>query len=117
MENTKIYYSKSTLGFYNNIIHKTMPDDVIEITEEEYKVLFDGQANGKIISPDETGRPILKDIIVSEKDKILNQIYILEGSVSERRKQEAICGDADSIAYIANIRNQIYQLKLLLPKS
>lgn len=33
----------------------------VEITQEEYQALFDGQALGKIIVPDENGYPVLSD--------------------------------------------------------
>lgn len=57
----KIYYSKSTNGFYIDSIHKAMPDDVIEITQAQHQELILGQSNGKIISSDENGNPVLID--------------------------------------------------------
>lgn len=57
-----IFYSKLTRGFYKSEIHKEMPEDVIEITEEQYKKLLEEQSKGKIIEPDSKGKPIVKNI-------------------------------------------------------
>lgn len=47
---TKYYISPSTLGFYIQGIHSTMPDDVEEITKEEYEDLLAKNAEGLKIS-------------------------------------------------------------------
>lgn len=57
----KTYYSRSTNGFYVHDIHAAMPDDVIEITQAQHQELILGQSNGKIISSDENGKPVLID--------------------------------------------------------
>lgn len=59
-------YSKSTRGFYldsypESITQPTIPDDVVEITDEEHAELFDAQSNGKIIEPDANGYPVAVD--------------------------------------------------------
>lgn len=45
----KYFYSPSTAGFYMDEIHDSMPEDVFEVAEKEYHMLFDGQASGKKI--------------------------------------------------------------------
>ena len=45
----KYFYSPSTSGFYMDEIHSKMPEDVFEVPEAEYQMLFEGQANGKSI--------------------------------------------------------------------
>jgi hypothetical protein len=76
----KIYYSKSTSGFYNDDIHgpRTLlavdegmtdvpnpdckiPTDAVEITEEEHQSLLAAQSSGKIIMPDANGNPVAVD--------------------------------------------------------
>jgi hypothetical protein len=53
-----MFYSKSTNGFYVAEIHgKNMPEDVVEITEEQHTALLDAQAEGKTIQPDIHGAP------------------------------------------------------------
>lgn len=60
-----IYYSALTRGFYASDVHgkkgepgSFVPQDALEISEAKYQELFDAQANGKIIVPDEEGRPV-----------------------------------------------------------
>lgn len=59
-----LYYSASTGGFYDSVIHgDNMPEDVTEesawsLTHQE---LLEGQSSGKKISSDESGNPILSD--------------------------------------------------------
>lgn len=114
MSDIKIYYSASNLGFYHNTFNEYLPEDVTEISSNDYKVLLNGQSKGKIIVPDENGYPILKDVEVSPRDKILNEIYDLENLVSERRRREAISGDYNSVTYITEINNKIAKLRLEL---
>lgn len=55
-------YSKSANGFYDSEIHgDNIPADAVEITEEKHVALLEGQSQGKIISADENGYPILTD--------------------------------------------------------
>lgn len=56
------FYSASTNGFYSEEMNgDTIPEDAIEITDEEWGALLDGQSKGKLISSDKKGRPVLKD--------------------------------------------------------
>lgn len=55
-------YSKQTNGFYSSDIHgDNIPEDAVEITTEQHAALLEGQSQGKIISADENGYPILTD--------------------------------------------------------
>ena len=55
-------YSKSTSGFYSREIHgENIPTDAVEITTEQHDALLEGQSQGKIISADDNGYPILID--------------------------------------------------------
>lgn len=57
-----MFYSKSTSGFYSRDIHgDNIPADAVEITAEQHAALLEGQSQGKIISADENGHPILID--------------------------------------------------------
>ena len=57
------YYSKNTGGFYDDEIHgDDIPADVVEITDDTWMELLNGQAEGKIISADENGYPVLTDL-------------------------------------------------------
>lgn len=57
-----MFYSSTTNGFYAHPIHGiNMPDDVVEIDDATHAALLQGQAEGKIISADANGYPILID--------------------------------------------------------
>lgn len=57
-----MFYSPSTGGFYDAAIHgDNIPADAVSITAEEHAALLEGQANGKRITADADGRPVLTD--------------------------------------------------------
>lgn len=56
-------FSASTMGFYDPVIHATIPDDAVDITSEDYYRLLNGQTNGKIISANAHGYPVLIDTL------------------------------------------------------
>lgn len=57
-----MFYSAQTGGFYSREIHgDNTPGDAVEITVEEHQALLEGQSQGKMISADKNGRPILQD--------------------------------------------------------
>lgn len=61
-----MFFSASTGGFYSREIHGTnMPADVVEITTEQHSALIEGQSNGKVITSDENGFPILIDSVIT----------------------------------------------------
>ena len=69
-----MFYSKSTGGFYDRSIHgDNIPSDAVEITEAEHAALLEGQSQGKIISADKNGKPVLKDPPPPTADQIIAQ--------------------------------------------
>lgn len=57
-----MFYSKTTNSFYDKEIHgDKIPDDAVEITAEEHAALMQGQTQGKVITFDEDGRPMLAE--------------------------------------------------------
>lgn len=53
-------YSKLTGGFYDTEINGAdIPLDAVEITDDTWGALLEGQSAGKIISPDKNGYPYL----------------------------------------------------------
>lgn len=56
-----MFYSKSTGGFYTPAIHTDIPSDAVEISQEYYVELLDGQSSGKIIVGNDEGYPVLVD--------------------------------------------------------
>lgn len=57
-----MYYSKTTGGFYDSAVHgDAIPSDAVEITVEKHALLLAGQSEGKLITPDAKGNPVLQD--------------------------------------------------------
>ena len=53
-------YSATTKGFYaEDIDYASVPDDCVEINDEDYAYLINGQASGNEIIPDVNGYPQL----------------------------------------------------------
>lgn len=59
------YYSMTERGFYDDTLHKTLPADASEITDEAYNQLFEAQAAGEQLMWDAqapyTRKPSLPD--------------------------------------------------------
>lgn len=56
----KLFYSKTTNGFYLQEIHgSSIPLDAVEISREYYQELLHGETEGKSISSDPSGNPVL----------------------------------------------------------
>jgi len=57
-------YSAKENGFFPEDIDygDTLPDDLVELTHEEYVGFIDGQYNRKMIVPDNDGFPMLVDL-------------------------------------------------------
>ncbi|NJI18890.1 tail fiber assembly protein [Aeromonas veronii] len=53
-------YSSSTGGFYDTAVHgDSIPTDAVEISQEKYEALFQGQRDGMVIVSDDNGYPML----------------------------------------------------------
>jgi hypothetical protein len=109
-----MFYSATTGGFYTAEIHgDNIPADAVEITAEEHAALLDGQRQGKLITADGDGRPVLQDPPpITGNALILSQIATLESTISERRKREAILGTDNG--WLAGIEAQIAALRAQL---
>ncbi|ENQ0975104.1 tail fiber assembly protein [Enterobacter hormaechei] len=55
------YFSESELGFYCDEVNESIPADAVEISEELYFSLLEGQSTGKVIAANKAGTPILTD--------------------------------------------------------
>lgn len=81
------YYSNETNGFYDSEINgDDIPQDAVEINDEKWIELLNGQSDGKIISADDNGYPVLiapppltheQHVAIAESQK---QILIAEAS-------------------------------------
>ncbi len=57
-----MYYSASKNGFFDETIHKDIPDDVKKISYEYYIELFSFQGINKKIQADKNGYPVLAEL-------------------------------------------------------
>ncbi len=58
----KYYYSKTTNGFYCKEVHgENIPQDAIEVTEEQWENIQIGTDKGYVIAADENGSPVAID--------------------------------------------------------
>lgn len=63
----KIFFCAKTNGFYPEEFQEqyvdagTWPEDLTEVSQEQYQLLIGAQSHGKIIVPDEDGYPVLSD--------------------------------------------------------
>lgn len=81
-----IYYSASSGGFYIDSIHKVMPEDVVEISQEFHRELLEGQSNGKEIKADGQGRPYLEN----PSPEILSEAKLRMLKMNNKAYEEAV---------------------------
>ena len=55
------FYSKQDNAFFDDGIHTSIPSDAVELSDEQYDDLIVRLSDGKILSGDEAGNPILLD--------------------------------------------------------
>jgi hypothetical protein len=68
-----MFYSYQTNGFYDPAFSSKIPNDAVEISQEYYRELLEGQSNGSCIDLDGNGYPILVELFRSEKEMHLQQ--------------------------------------------
>ena len=92
------FYDKETNGFYIDGFHE-IPNSAIEITDETYRTLLDGQAAGKQIIANKQGNPILVDPQPSDVHEL--NLDTLQWEISAE-KQTALLAETQT-RLIANI--------------
>ena len=72
---TVYFYSAKTGGFYDlEIFGSNLPSDVCEVSSEEYAQLMLASSRGKVIRPDEEGRPVISEA----QEPTQEQIHLAE---------------------------------------
>lgn len=99
------YYSATTRGFYTESNREQFensptgwPEDAVAVSTDEYATLFAGQANGRCIVPEPSGRPVLIDPPEPSHDQLV--------ATAEARKASLL---SDARAAIS-----VWQTKLLM---
>lgn len=63
-------YSKETNGFYKDDINDFIPEDAVSISVDTYNELMSGQSQGKQITSDKNGNPVLSDPPTATKEQL-----------------------------------------------
>ena len=104
-----MFYSKSTGGFYDTAIHgDNIPADAVEISEQYHLNLFQGQAAGKVIVPDNNGYPVLQDAPLASSEQIWAQIK----AERDKRKEGGVL--VEGKWFHSDDASRIQQLSLVL---
>ncbi|QLG96684.1 tail fiber assembly protein (plasmid) [Pseudomonas yamanorum] len=90
-----ILYSKSTGGFYDPAENTFVPQDAIEISDEDHLSLLEGQTTGKLITANKKGYPVLVDppplsqevLTANERDWRSQQLTLTDGVVTRHRDE------------------------------
>ena len=109
-----MHYSETTGWFYSATTHKGLiPSDAVEITEEYYMALLEGQKTGKVIVPGLSGLPELADPPSATQDELIKrQVLALEAQQTPRRMREATLGLDNG--WLADLESQIEALRTQL---
>jgi len=82
-----VYYSKSTGGFFDDRIHKTIPGDSVLVSKEDHKELLDKQSSGKSISSDSFGNPVAIDFVPTEDQR---KSFLVQKAKEELKKSDVV---------------------------
>lgn len=75
-------YSASEKGFFLPEIHDVIPEDAVDVSEQEHEDLLAGQSAGLAITADDDGRPVLTepvlpapswDVLRLQRDRLIAQ--------------------------------------------
>ena len=62
------YYSPSQRGFYDKDIHNTIPDDCVELSDDDHQTIMNKQSEGFVIAFKD-GKVVCEDQFHSEEDR------------------------------------------------
>lgn len=102
-----IFYHKETNGFYFQGI-SDIPENSVEITEEKYTALLNGQSVGKVIMSDKAGHPILIDPAPSQFHELKNG----EWKITKAKQKEQL--NAEKTRLILFTANKVDAMKSAL---
>ncbi|MFU2067732.1 hypothetical protein ACLQ9R_01515 [Bordetella hinzii] len=95
-----MFFSKSTGGFYSPDIHgEAIPDDAVEITDQEHAALLDGQAVGKVIMTDSDGRPILANPTLTPEEIQNQKVALVQKYMDDAARALRYDSIANAITY------------------
>ncbi|EBS1303641.1 phage tail protein [Salmonella enterica subsp. enterica serovar Senftenberg] len=119
-------YDAKTNGFYPVLLKEsyelagTWPKAGVEVTEEEYKALMDGQSTGKVVSANSEGKPVLADIEIdyvalatAERDRRSAAVTARINELVEAQDDGDITSDElTELATLREVRTKLRRLDL-----
>jgi hypothetical protein len=102
-------YSAFTNGFYAKGIEygSSLPPDCVDITDEEHALLLEGQKNGKILTADQYGYPILIDPIAPTPMEIAQaQQSIVRKYLNDGAAEKHYDSITTACSYVASANNE-----------
>jgi len=101
---TQLYYSPSSKGFYSSELHGDgMPTDCIEVAEEKYAELLEGEGIGKEIYLNENQQLVLSDRLIAEptkEDNILRLLHVVQLHMDTEASKQGFLSLQDAISYV-----------------
>ena len=92
-----IYYSKTNQAFYDSAIHSRLPEDAVEISQEQHAALLAGQSQGQVIMPGKDGKPVLAPLAPSHLHQWNGKEWMLDKAAASQLLAEAIDQGTDAI--------------------
>ena len=92
-----IYYSKTNQAFYDSAIHSRLPEDAVEISQEQHAALLAGQSQGQVIMPGKDGKPVLAPLAPSHLHQWNGKEWVLDKAAASQLLAEAIDQGTDAI--------------------
>lgn len=87
-------------AFYDPEINPEIPEGALELTDEEHRALLEAQSSGKVIEPDESGRPIAADPPPPPPEETAKQqAQELYENLQRRMVMQAVPLEDDATAY------------------
>lgn len=77
-------------AFYLDQFNESIPEDALEIIQEDYDALFEGQANGQMIVTGSDGKPALQEKSLPSHDVLV--------SLAEQNRQSLINSAMQSVS-------------------
>ncbi|EPM0686014.1 tail fiber assembly protein [Klebsiella pneumoniae] len=77
-------------AFYLDQFNESIPEDALEIIQEDYDALFEGQANGQMIVTGSDGKPALQEKPLPSHDVLV--------SLAEQNRQSLINSAMQSVS-------------------
>jgi len=116
----RIFWCGKTRGFFSSYIHKTIPEEAVEITVDEWNaVLQEHATTGKEIVSGQNGKPVAVDPVITpamRRRSIEAQIEALRSAPETLDAQRGVLlGKPGAKEQLAAIDAQIEALRATLP--